>query len=132
MDIDNKLRINTVWGGLNFFLEDERAIWRDWRLWPQLGVARDMESSGNAGMNALLDYYGVNACDWPDQSHAIKCVRDIILKALGLYDFVLLMLLVWNLHFSPDDENMRRDQFEACMRSQYDQRRPHECPCLNE
>ena len=129
MDVDNKVRCSTVYNGLNYMqFKEDGPEWADWRRWPGLGIARDMAGDGNSGIAALQYYFKCNVWDWPDQSHAVKCVFEIVCKAMGWYNFVLLLLITWNLPFGPDDEHLRIAQIKEKMKHCYETMRPEEVP----
>ena len=78
-------------------------------------------------MKSLEYFFHCNVVDLPDQSHAYKCVSEIVWKAMGVYDFIFLMLITWNLPWSPDDESMRRDQLEEVLTNTYNTVRMEDC-----
>ena len=126
-DIDGKIQTSTIYNGLKHFTKDDRDCWKDWRTWPTLQISRDFEAPGCSGMKSLEYFFLCNVVDLPDQSHAFKCVSEIVWKAMGVYDFILLMLITWNLPWSPDDESMRRDQLEEVLNNTYNTVRMEDC-----
>ena len=91
-DNQMKVSISTVPAGWAFFQPNpELPCWQHWSTWPWIGVSRDLGSDGLAASMALLYKYKVNTTFFDDFSHGANCDLKVCLKAVGLFQFWLLM-----------------------------------------
>ena len=103
MCLDNQIRVSTVFGGLSYFIKD---TWTDKCPfdWPGLQLSIDLGSDGVSAWHALLYHWNIIAWLVPDESHSIKNYLLEVLKAIGLYDLWLLLLISFNLEHGPRNE----------------------------
>ena len=129
MNLDNGIRVGTVWPGLSLFQKSMDPRWDDWRSWPCLLVPMDLGSDGNCGIHALMyrEEWRLNVIQLPDPSHAGNCCFNEALKDAGLFQVWLLFLLDWNLVFGPDDEHGRMMQLREAVQDCYTRNTPGTC-----
>lgn len=126
---DNQIRVSTVFKGWKTFQFDGSGEeWQDPYEYPRIAIAIDLGGDGLCACNALLYKYDVNAWVFPDLSHMIKCQFQGVMKAVGLWNFVLLLLITLNLEYGPYTDETRRGQLSACMKWFYTNRRHDRVP----
>ena len=102
--MDNMFNVSTHTGGLAYFLRDEeKDAWADknWRDWPYLGITSDLGSDNVCAFHALEKKLLGNVDLWPDGSHAANRDTWLMLGHVGMKQFWILMMCVWNVPFGP-------------------------------
>ena len=83
--LDNQLRVMTSRPGLSFFKrQDDAEQWRDYRMWPGLGLSHDLGSDQLCMVYHLLYKQGLSMWSWPDPAHADKRDFDDLISELGI------------------------------------------------
>lgn len=111
--LDNTLRRSTPLGGLGAFAlpppEKRSGHWEAWPRWPHLLLTIDQGSDGLCGASFLRSQ-DLNLSVLPDMSHAAN--NDFVdgCKDVGLYKFIVLMLVPMNLEHGPFLSDLRFNQ----------------------
>lgn len=115
---DNQLRVCTAVGGLVCIRpEPSTNSWSEgaWRSWPFASVALDQGGDGLAGLYACQykPELRLNLFGWFDLSHGACRDVETAFRAVGKWQFMLLMLVPLNLAQGPErDEGMRWQQLQ--------------------
>lgn len=110
-----KVRQVTDLPGLPWFVlrPDRSGPWRHWRQWPHMLLSADRGSDGVAAYFWLLSQGCCLTAAW-DWSHGAQNDWKGALRALGLWELWLLMLVAWNAPAGPLSDNTRhRELSEA-------------------
>ena len=107
--LDNQWALGTSLGGLKFILPDfKTSLWSDvnWRSWPRCSGANDM---GPDMLSAVYcakykENLRLNWVEWFDFCHGACRSLDDGFKAVGVYSFMVLMLVPFNMPFGTDRE----------------------------
>ena len=97
--------------GLGYYKPDrEQWVWQNWRTWPHYNFSCDLGSDGLCEMNAGLRKFMLNVTLWPDADHG--CQRSTVetLQSAQLFDFLILMMVTFNLPHGPDNNDVRWNQ----------------------
>jgi hypothetical protein len=130
---DAQIRACTVYKGWQHFLFEKADIkWANPWKWPQIITPTDLGSDNVCALNALLYLYDANLWPIPDWSHMSKCAWEAGIKAAGLWDLIILALIVSNLEYGPYDDESRRGTLAAATGWHYENRSPRTCPLFRE
>lgn len=110
-------------GSFNF-----STAWGGWREWPGLSICCDLGSDGVSAWHALSYFWEVNAWLFPDESHSCKHSFMQVVKNIGAWPLLLILLVSWNLEFGPRQEEARRSELRLALHRCYLERRPSQCP----
>lgn len=109
-NLDNAIKHGLGKGGLSFFaLPSDRsssAAWNDWRSWPHLMLAIDQGSDGLSG-GSWMRSEDINVTLVTDWSHACQNDMKEALRSIGLFPFMMLMMIVFNMEGGPFKEESR-------------------------
>ena len=114
-ELDNAIRQGTPLPGLSNWKRSDAACWKDWRLYPHLNVGNDC-GSDVLTMNFAVEYhYKLNVTCWRDWDHGAQRSLIEMLKVCSLFEFMLLMMVCWNLASGPHNNDLRWSQIkDAC------------------
>ena len=119
-DIDTKMQIGTHFGGTKRIVYDPKAaVWhpKNWRNWAFFTHIGDQGSDNVSGCHAaeyllLMNWFSIRCFRHCRKNNVISSYKDN-----GLFDLVLMFLIVLNVFHGPDkDEDMRFVQIGDCMR----------------
>ena len=111
MCLEHQFRLITGLAGFRLFLKPQGNV--DPLLWPLLIISPDQGSDGVAAMNFLKHYCHLNVLSFWDPNHGAWNDCKFVLKHVGLWCFVNLMALVFNLQHGPWDENRWFEELKA-------------------
>jgi hypothetical protein len=127
--VDTQFQVSIDDRGLQFFQRSDKLdIWRDWRLWPHVGLSIDLGSSGLCGYQALERKFGLNCDLYPDGNHGASCDLRISLSQNQLYGMWLCLVISYNLTFGSDKDEQRFLQIRQAMEACFRDRRPCDVP----
>ena len=127
MQIDNQLRSSTHFDGLSSFqLSAFQGV--SPFDWPGIQLSMDLGSDGVSAYFAMIYKFYLNLWLVPDESHSIKNSFIEMLKAAGMYDLWLLLLISWNLEHGPRQEEARRQELRSRLAYCYESRSPSQTP----
>jgi len=112
--IDHQVQLNSPLVGLaHYIYNPDDARWNNWRTWNHLMLSLDLGAPGSSGSQAMLYKYSVCLTKVPDPDHS--CLRALLqaLKEVHLYEFIVLMLVVWNFVNGPQDNDYRYHQLRG-------------------
>ena len=101
--LEHQFRLGTSLAGFHLFAKPQGD--GDPLLWPLLTVAPDQGLDGLAALNFLKHHCGLNLRSFWDPNHGAWNDCKFVLKQLGLWCFMNLMALVFNLQHGPWDDN---------------------------
>jgi len=127
--LDNQISTSLGWTGLaQIVVADTKKV--PWREWHQLVLSTDRGSDGLCAIFALLYKFLANLFWVPDESHDCKNTLLDVLRALGLMDLWLLLLIDSNIEHGPRDSEERRALHRSKLGACYRDRKPHQCPAF--
>ena len=96
---DNQIRCSTVFKGWKTWqFQEGRPDWENPYKQPQIAVPIDLGGDGLCACNAATYKYDINAWIFPDFSHMGKGQFEGVCKMVGVWNFVLLLLITLNLN----------------------------------
>lgn len=130
LQLDNQIKVSTKFDGIGSF--NFSSAWGGWREWPGLSIFCDLGSDGVSAWHALSYFWEVNAWLFPDESHSCKNSFMQVVKNIGAWPLLLILLASWNLEFGPRQEEARRSELRLALHRCYLERRPSQCPLFME
>jgi hypothetical protein len=117
LNLDNQVSGTLAVNGLASFVPPaaREGIWANWRSWRHLLISIDQGSDGICATN-YLKHLKANVTIYCDWSHGANNDFSETLRAMGLFPYWLLMLIVFNVEHGPFADDMRWNQVEEAWR----------------
>ena len=122
VNIDCQLQHSTVLPGLSFFRKSLEPCWATWHTWPHIVFGRDLGPDGEAATWAFSHgpaTLQLNCDTFDELGHGGNNDLKMTLRQVQLFQFWLLMLVSWNLHFGTDNDRSRYIQIRECMQAHF-------------
>ena len=120
INVDMQLQQCSATKGLvDLTYDPEKPVWQktNWRNWTGMGIAMDFGSDGVSAVHGCQYLFLMNVWIFPDQAHGGNCSFFDVLRAIGLWDFFLLIVITLNLEHGPDRDRGRRRKYRRPWRA---------------